>query len=140
MSPKPYELTITVDREAIARERADAIQAVAKMLPDVRELRGEDEMIHPNMPEDDAAIVRCLRAMIDRGDQLATDLRRLRDELNELGRRVSTEDVDAEALLYELFEDGVPGRTSIYEWQKSRERMAFVAERRSIEAYREAQS
>ena len=134
-------MTQDTNTEAALSERADAIQLVAQMLQPPRELRGEDDMIHPHMPEDDAALVRHIRAMIDRGDHLADTIRWAREALNEMCRKWMEGEQSADEALTEFFErDGMPSRTPVYEWQKSRERTAFIAKHRHAEAYQEARN
>lgn len=126
--------------DAPLRSDADAVVQAAKRMPEVRAV-WSDDWIHPNMPEDDAAIMRSWSTLVGRGDQLAREVRDVRGHLNELARAWIEGEGTADELLTAFFENEcMPSSSSLYEWQKSRERMAWVAQHRSVEAVKEARN
>lgn len=120
--------------------RSDAIRTAVKLLPATRLYHdGGTERINPYMPEDDAAIVRSFKAQFDRGDTLARDLRTIHARINVLGEALHDGEsgLTVAELLYEFFEE-LPGRSAIYEWQKGRERLEWVAQQSTCHCHLEA--
>lgn len=129
-------MTENPDPQRTMQARADAVVQVARLLPAVRQVRiGTDEPVNPYMPEDDAALLRTVAALVDRGDTCASALGRIIEAWNVLARQW---DQAGGKLTYEqmdAFSDALNVNGPTYEWQKSRERMAWAAEHRSMEAF-----
>jgi hypothetical protein len=100
--------------------------------PDVRP-------VHPYMPEDDNAVERCLRDLVQRGDDLAGRQIRWQEASNALYRRLFDDDgcVREDVNLYAAFaewSESTPSFDSAYDWRKARERLDYVAGREVREA------